>query len=328
MNNLVIILPTYVVRAIRDENQETGRAREGIAQFSRKSIKIKTERIKTKNFRLQAQILVFPNTRLLWINSYLPNGPRTIAFNDNELLEVLQEVEMILDSSDFDDCIWQGDMNWDMSRQSGFSKTMKQFMERLGLISVWEHYPIDYTHIHTDLSSTSSLDHFIVNERLLPLVLDAGPMHLGDNLSRHSPILLKLDLGSIPARKLTKSVNLRKPAWYKADQECRDQYTNCLYEKLSSLQLPESLLCSDPHCQNDTHSLERDNLVIDMMSQVIESSHQYIPTSSGKSSRKHSDSPIDKSIPGWKDIVKPYNRMRLNFGMEFGKVQTDLTRGC
>ena len=179
-------------------------------------------------------------------------------------------------------------------------------MERVGLISVWEHHPIDYTHIHTDLSSTSSLDHFIVNERLLPLVLDAGPMHLGDNLSRHSPILLKLDLGSIPARKLTKSVNLRKPAWYKADQECRDQYTNCLYEKLSSLQLPESLLCSDPHCQNDTHSLERDNLVIDMMSQVIESSHQYIPTSSGKSSRKHSDSPIDKSIPGWKDIVKPY----------------------
>ena len=135
---------TYVVPAVRDENQETGRARGGIAQFSRKSIKIKTERIKTKNFRLQAQILVFPNTRLLWINSYLPNDPRTIAFNDNELLEVLQEVEMILDSSDFDDCIWQGDMNWDMSRQSGFSRTMKQFMERVGLISVWEHHPIDY----------------------------------------------------------------------------------------------------------------------------------------------------------------------------------------
>ena len=226
---------TYVVPATRDENQDTGRAWWGIAQFSRKSIQVKMERIKTKSFRLQAQVLVFPNTRLLWINSYLPNDPRTIAFNDIELLEVLQEVEVILDTIDFDDCIWQGDMNWDMSRQSGFSLTMKQFLERLGLISVWEHHPIDYTHIHTDLSSTSSLDHFIVNERLLPLVLDAGPMHLGDNLSRHSPILLKLDLGRIPARKVLKSVNSRKPAWYKANQECKDQYTNCLHVKLYNL---------------------------------------------------------------------------------------------
>ena len=75
--------------------------------------------------------------------SYLPNDPRTIAFDDSELLEVLQEIEVILDTTDFDDCIWQGDMNWDMSRQSGFSKTMKQFMERLGLMCVWEHHPND-----------------------------------------------------------------------------------------------------------------------------------------------------------------------------------------
>jgi hypothetical protein len=105
-------------------------------------------------------------------------------FEDTELLQVLTELENILDSSDFDDCIWQGDLNWDMGRTSGFSSCMKQFMERLGLVSVWEHHPVSYTHIHTDLTSTSTLDHFVVNERLLSVIAGAGVLHLGDNYAK------------------------------------------------------------------------------------------------------------------------------------------------
>ena len=52
-----------------------------------------------------------------------------------------------MDTSDFDDVCWLGDLNWDMDRQSGFSATMRRFTERLGLVSVWSKFPVGYTHI-------------------------------------------------------------------------------------------------------------------------------------------------------------------------------------
>ena len=192
---------SYVVPAARAENQDNGRPKGGLAQMHRKNLKIKVERIKTKSFRIQAQVMEFPNTRLLWINSYLPNDPLTMIFDDQELNDVLTEIENLLDTKDFDDVLWQGDLNWEVTRTSGFSSRMKQFLTRLGLVSVWEQFPISYTHVHTDLVSTSTLDHFIVNERLLAAVIDADVLHLGDNLSRHSPIMLKLNLGSLAKQK-------------------------------------------------------------------------------------------------------------------------------
>ena len=69
-----------------------------------------------------------------------------------------------MDTNEFDDVLWQGDLNWEMTRTSGFIKRMKQFLENLGLVSAWDHHPISYIHIHTDLATTSTLDHFIVNE--------------------------------------------------------------------------------------------------------------------------------------------------------------------
>ena len=182
---------------------------------------------------------------------------------------------------------------------------MKQFLERLGLVSVWEHHPISYTHIHTDLVSTTTLDHFVVNERLLGVIVDAGVLHLGDNLSCHSPIMIKLDLGSLPTQSRVKQKSIRRPAWYKAEQSHRDEFTQAVQEKISLLQLPGSLQCSDPHCQEKHHSEERDSLVVDIMSSVIESCHQFIPMAGGSRSSKP-DCPVEKAIPGWKQLVAPY----------------------
>ena len=72
------------------------------------------------------------------------------------------------------------------------------FLDKIGLTSVWERFPVSYTHIHTDHLSTSTLDQCLVNEWLIPLIADNGVLHFGDNLSRHSLILLKLNLGVLP----------------------------------------------------------------------------------------------------------------------------------
>ena len=158
-------------------------------------VDIKTERVKTKCLRLQAQILHFPNVRLLWINSYFPTDPQTQNFNDNDLTEVLTEAKQILDNSDYDHVLWGRDLNWDPNCNSGFAQTVGDLMNRVGLLSAWEKYPVSHTHVHTDLVSTSKLDHFMMDKELLEAVKDAGTLNLGDNRSRHSPIRIKINFG-------------------------------------------------------------------------------------------------------------------------------------
>ena len=211
---------SYVIPAYREPFQDNGRAKGGLAEISVKGLDIKKERIKTKSWRIQAQILHIENYRILWINCYLPTDPRTLQYNGVELPAVLTELENILDSSSFDDCILGGDFNFDKRRVSGFVAAVGDFMDKVGLESVWDKFPVDFTHMHTDNKSTSILDNFFVNRRLLDCIVDAGPVHLGDNRSRHSPIMIKIEIGNMPA--VVKQPSLprpSRPAWYKAKDE-------------------------------------------------------------------------------------------------------------
>ena len=188
---------------------------------------------------------------------------------------------------------------------------MRRFSDSLDLVSVWDRFPVNYTHIHTDYQSTSTLDHFLVNERLLSVITDAGVMHLGDNLSRHSPILLKLAIEDIPMKKFVKGMTERRPAWYKAEQENKDQYTQDLSDHLAELVPPDSMLCSDPMCKEQTHSDERDSFVLDLMSSVIEVSHSAIPMVGGTKATPidpQKSCHLEKSIPGWREEVEPFKK--------------------
>ena len=133
----------------------------------------------------------------------MPTDPQTKAsYDDTELQELLVEVETILSSSTYNDVLWSGDMNWDMKRDSKFSNIMRDFVEKMGLVTLWSKQEVDFTHIHTDNKSTSTVDHFILSPRLIPLVAGAGVIHRGDNLSRHCPIWVELNLGELPGKKM------------------------------------------------------------------------------------------------------------------------------
>ena len=96
---------------------------------------------------------------------------------------MLGELTRIIETTDYDDIVWNGDLNWHPSRNTGFSKEVKRFVDRTGLVPVWKIYPVDYTHIHTDMVSTSVLDHFLVTERLVPLIEVCKVLHSGDNMN-------------------------------------------------------------------------------------------------------------------------------------------------
>ena len=296
---------SYVIPGHRAKGQDSGRPKAGLAQLSRKDLDIRKDRIVTKSFRLQAQILNFSSTRLLWLNSYLPTDPQNGTFDDSELLEVLAEVESIMDKAQFDDILWQGDLNWDMSRNSEFAIVMRRFMDRIGLVSLWERHPVDYTHIHTDYKSTSVLDHFIMNERLLSIVEDCGSVHLGDNRSRHSPIMVKLNLGAIPVKQKVIIKTTKRPAWYKASAEDIMSYTEDLDNKMQNIVVPESVHCLNTECSDPSHSSERDSMVLDMLVSIIEVSHSSIPMVGGRTMKTGARGKPG-SIPGWKEVVEPF----------------------
>ena len=85
------------------------------------------------------------------INAYIPTDHQTINYDGAELLDVVTEIENIVDNGDFDDLILGGDFNYDKRRNSGFVHAMDNFLQKIGLISVWDKFAIDFTHLHTDL---------------------------------------------------------------------------------------------------------------------------------------------------------------------------------
>ena len=298
-------MDSFVMPAHREIFQESGRAKGGLAQLVSKTLDIKKEKIPTNHWRLQAQVLHISDYKLMWINCYFPTDPHTLQFDDQELISVLDELENILDNNNFEDCIIGGDLNYDMKRNTGFAATVKDFATRIGVKSVWEKFPVDFTHLHTDMKSTSTLDHFLLNQNLLDKVVDAAPVHLGDNVSRHSPIMLKVLLPSISARSQQPSpTKPRSPAWYKASQEQKDLYCSLLQEKLSDLTPPPSLSCSDATCQNISHSEERDKHVLDILCSVVETSYECIPLTARQGPGRTPDT-SSQPLPGWNEKIAP-----------------------
>ena len=166
---------------------------------------------------------------------------------------------------------------------------------------------MNFTHVHTDLKSTSILDNFLVNERLLGLVMDAGVLHLGDDLSRHSPIMLKLDMGAIRAKPNRRvEPKPRRPDWYKATQDHIAEYTEILDDKLNEIMFPESIFCTDTSCTDQQHQQDRDSHVLSVLTSMVESSYTAIPLT--KRARARDTAP---SIPGWKVHVEPFRQDAL-----------------
>ena len=300
---------SYVIPAYREASIGTGRAKGGLVQMMAKDINIKKEKIPSRSWRIQAQVLHIASYRILWINCYFPTDNFAVICNDKELGETLDALENILDSNVYNDCIIGGDFNFDMRRNTGFVNAVKQFLDEAGLKSVWNKFNVDYTHIHTDQRSVSTIDHFFVNQRLLDCVIDAGAMHFGDNLSRHSPIMIKLKIPKLTEKVQTpNNIEFRRPAWYKANQDEKNLYRAALSKNLANLQLPESIHCCSTNCDSSDHTKERDRLLLDIVSCVNETSYKYIPLQARKRPTTSGFVTSCQPLPGWKENIAPLKR--------------------
>jgi hypothetical protein len=164
---------------------------------------------------------------------------------------------------------WLGDINTDFIRRSGHANYVKDFVDERHFIKAWDSYHIDFTHYQEtgNGTHTSTVDHIFWNEDCHESIIDAGVVHIPENISDHCPIYCIVDIGQIKTE--AKSDPIRsapKPSWKKASQEQKTQFKSKLKIGLSSVIVPESLSsCHDVHCDNPGHSEDADNVIVDIL---------------------------------------------------------------
>ena len=123
----------YVIPAHRAPGVDSGRCSGGLTQLSRKTLAVKKDRVTSELYRVQAQVLNFPASRLLWINAYLPTDPGLMGgWDDSELRKCLSEIERVIRVTAHSDVLLSADLNWDTNRKTQFSKVVREFVERSG----------------------------------------------------------------------------------------------------------------------------------------------------------------------------------------------------
>ena len=123
--------------------------------------------------------------------------------------------------------------------------------------------------------------------------------------------MLKLSVGDLQSREEVELPRPRRPAWYKATDDNKSEFTSQLDDKVRHIQRerPDSLNCQDVHCQDNKCRDDRDSYLLDLLSAAIETSHVTIPTNTG--GKKNISNPgngcySDKCLPGWREEVQPF----------------------
>ena len=79
------------------------------------------------------------------------------------------------------------------------------------------------------------------NQELSENIIDAGVIHLGDNISGHSPIYLKLKTGSLPKITLDERVFSEKQNWNKATEKDNESFKSEVKINLSNIDIPDCI---------------------------------------------------------------------------------------
>ena len=204
-----------------------GRAKGGLATLWHPSLTKYVSKIKSDNFRLLGTKFSFPSGTILIINSYFPCDPRTAAFDDTEILGTLADITSMIDSADCQSVLIAGDLNSHFARNTRFTNTIMDHFAESNLHVFWETNSnqiqvVDYTHlfVSNNVSSSSTIDHFVSNQRVLDATTDAGVIHHAENNSNHSPIFMKIDVGKLQVV-VEKCVSAPKTSWAKADEDAK-----------------------------------------------------------------------------------------------------------
>ena len=263
--------------------------------------------------RVQGLKVNLSNSPLLIINSYFPNDPRTVDFDDSVLLQTLEDIKYLVNQVDENfTIIMMGDLNADMRRDTTFVNIVKQFFLEIGVESVWSSHPCDFTFYHERVQanrtivSQSIIDHFCVSSHNMNMVMEATPLHIPDNRSYHDPIYLKLNTSLLFNPSLdTNKCDASKIHWNRATREQLAQYKSELSHLLNCVNIDAPALeCTNVHCDSAEHKSAIDEMCENVFDSISTAVSNNIPRSNNKVF-------TGNPIPGWTDSVQEWKELSV-----------------
>ena len=286
-----------------------GRGKGGLVTMWRKYLTKYVTKIATNNYRLLATKFSFPCGPLLLLNTYFMTDPRSAVFDDTELQSLLADIRVAVNQSQCNNILLAGDLNTDFTRNTKFVQIVRDFIEETGLVVFWsnpdaaaDHFiePVQFTHsqCNNNVVYHSTIDHFCSNPRVYNAVTEAGAYHSGANLSNHSPIYCKINVGELDTG-LEEEMRRQVPSWGKANVDERVQWKEQLAGKLREVAIPHCVTCRNVHCTQ--HEDDIVNYCMEVLETVDSVTKECLPCSGGGGGRGGT-----KDTPGWNEFVRPY----------------------
>ena len=116
--------------------------------------------------RVQACLIKFPRSTIIWLNTYFPTDPQIRTFDDSELRETLAAIKSVIEDNEHDHILWQGDINTEFKRHSKYVEVVQEALEDLSLKSLWTAFAVDFTFCSPTDTFFSTIDHSLVSESL------------------------------------------------------------------------------------------------------------------------------------------------------------------
>ena len=189
-----------------------GRLKNGMFIAVPNEIKENVKDISPTHWRTQAVIVHTLECDIPDINSYFPTDPKMHNFDAADLLSTLDVTNEVLNTNKFDYVVWGRDLNADFHRNTKFTLIIDQFITERYLSKSWNKFQVDFTHAAEN------------NGKTFTSILDAGVLHLPQDMSDHSPVFLIMKVHGLLVRTQYPPVNYAKLSWKKATQEQRDKY--------------------------------------------------------------------------------------------------------
>lgn len=239
---------------------------------------------------------------VLLLNIYLP-----FCSDNNKLLyeSYLSRIGSIIDSYPSPYIYIIGDFNADIKMSHGiikqsFGKLLTQFCEDENLVIADQCFLSSdtFTFYSNAHDSESWLDHIVTTKSGYNLISN---MKVENSYisSDHFPLFMSLDIENLPCQSTSTHFmeGYARVKWDEATGDTREQYRKCTARLLSSVPLDhDSLMCSDPQCDNTAH-----REAIDLMYHAITDSLVHATKETFAPKRKK---PACHIVPGWNDFVK------------------------
>ena len=284
------------ISAMESRQLLVGRPHGGCAILYRRSLSCTFTPIASKSRRVCAIMMQLnAHTRILLICIYMPCDTSNDHSNLQTFMEVLSEMEYIMDTTDYDHVIVGGDFNTDFSRSSTslHNAPLNEFNDRQCLHSGLNSSMacVDFTYHNDFTGSKSIVDHFFLSELLFLSINEYRSLDDGDNLSDHSPLLLKLSIPVVATQSLLKSEFHKKASWNRATENDLNRYRSALRERLTTLEVPHHVMQCNELCR--AHDAEIEQYHNNIIEICLESADRAIPKC-----RK-------RAKAAWLELVKP-----------------------